>query len=186
VSRLTFVTRNKGKFQEALGVLGPLGYDLVQDARGYPELQAETLEEVARAGVEHLRAAGGPAPPFFLEDAGLFVDALGGFPGVYSAYVYKTIGNQGLLRLLEGRPRTARFEAVLAYHDGESTRLFRGACPGRIVEQERGTGGFGFDPIFVPEGEGRTFGEMDLAEKERVSHRARALDALAAALRPRT
>ncbi|HLF16181.1 MAG TPA: non-canonical purine NTP pyrophosphatase, partial [Candidatus Thermoplasmatota archaeon] len=79
--RLTFVTGNPGKARELAAALAPHGVEVVQDPRGYPEMQADTLDEVAAFGADHLLASGLP-PPFVLEDAGLFVDALQGFPGV--------------------------------------------------------------------------------------------------------
>ncbi len=178
--RLTFVTGNPGKLQEARQVLGP-GIELDQDAHGYAEVQADTLEEVARAGLEFLAAR--LDPPFFLEDSGLFIDALSGFPGVYSAYVYKTLGCPGVLSLLEGvgdDRRTARFEAVIGYRDPDGhDHLFKGSVDGWIASQERGSHGFGFDPVFTPKAlaqgpNGPSFAQLDPAEKNRLSHRGRA------------
>ncbi len=92
-----FVTSNKGKYAEAQAIFG----DLVQRDIGYAEIQADTLEEVALYGM--IEVAARLQGPVMLEDAGLFVEALHGFPGVYSAYVQKTIGNAGILRLMEGQ-----------------------------------------------------------------------------------
>jgi len=185
--RLRLLTGNPGKLAELQAALDGLGVEVVQDDRGYPEIQADTLEEVAEAGAGHLLATG-IEPPFVLEDSGLFVDALEGFPGVYSRYALDTIGNEGLLRLLAGVPepeRTASFRADLCYIDADrGVHHFAGACPGRIAEAARGSGGFGFDPVFVPDGEpsGRTFAEMDLAAKNRLSHRGQAVEAMKAYL----
>jgi XTP/dITP diphosphohydrolase len=125
--------------------------------------------------------------PYFCEDAGLFVDALSGFPGVYSRYVFSTLGCDGILRLLQDVPeaqRGARFRAVVAYVDPQrNVHLVRGEARGRIERAPRGDKGFGFDPIFVPDGERRTFAQMTPAEKGGVSHRGRALDALVEHLR---
>lgn len=182
--KLTFATGNAGKFAEARAVLEPLGHTLEQWDRGYPELQADTLGEVARAGVDAL--AGVLEPPFFLEDAGLFVDALGGFPGVYSSYVHRTLGWEGVLKLLDGvDDRGARFEAVIGFAEGKEVRLVRGVCPGTIAAVAAGEHGFGFDPVFVPEGHARTFAEMDVHEKAPLSHRGRALAAFVALLEDR-
>ncbi len=172
---LTFATGNKGKFAEARAVLEPLGYELEQYSEGYPELQADTLKEVARWGAEWLD--GRIEPPFFVEDAGLFIDELDGFPGVYSSYVYQTLGWAGILRLLEGgEAHAARFEAVIGYHDGGEVRTFRGVVEGAIASRARGNRGFGFDPIFIPKGANRTFAQMEPEEKSALSHRARALE----------
>lgn len=175
---LTFATGNPGKIREARARLGPLGHEVEQWDKGYPELQTDTLQEVAAFGLEQLE--GRIDPPFLLEDAGLFVDALGGFPGVYSSYVFQTLGWEGILSLLAGQEgRSARFEAVVGFYDGEQPRFFQGVVEGAIADEGRGEHGFGFDPIFVPEDHRRTFAEMTLEEKGKLSHRRRALDALA-------
>ncbi|MDX1610760.1 MAG: non-canonical purine NTP pyrophosphatase, partial [Candidatus Thermoplasmatota archaeon] len=96
----------------------------------------------------------------------------------YSSYAYATLGWQGILELLEGREdRGAHFQAVIGYHDGEQDRFFSGRIDGTISREARGEHGFGFDPVFVPEGHKRTFAEMSVAEKGELSHRARALAA---------
>lgn len=178
--RLRFVTGNAGKVREAREALAAVGVEVVQANVGYPELQADDLATVARAGAEDVaRRLDGP---FFLDDAGLFVEALGGFPGVYSSYVYGTVGLEGILRLLEGETdRRARFEAVVAYRDpvGE-VHLLEGVCRGTVPEARLdGAQGFGYDPIFVPKGEVRSFAQMPASEKNAMSHRGRALAALA-------
>jgi XTP/dITP diphosphohydrolase len=164
-----FVTGNKGKFQEAEALIG----DLVQQNIGYTEIQADSLEEVAIFGISELskRLEG----PFIIEDAGLFIDVLSGFPGVYSAYVFDTIGNEGILRLMKNiGDRGAAFRSVVAYAEqGLEPQLFMGEVRGNITTEPRGTGGFGYDPIF--EVDGRTIAEMELDEKNKISHRARAL-----------
>lgn len=181
--RLTFVTGNKGKVAELAALLSPQGIEVVQDGRGYPEVQAPSLAQVTEAGADHLLRSG-LAPPFLLEDSGLFVDSLRGFPGVYSRHALETIGIRGLLRLLDGPgPRGARFESDLLLVEGPRTRHhFHGACAGTIAHEARGEGGFGFDPLFVPEGEARTFAQMPLSEKGRLSHRGKAIGRLLAYL----
>lgn len=178
---LTFVSGNAGKVAELRALCAPLGIAVRQDARGYPEVQAATLAEVCQAGADHLLASG-LRPPFVLEDSGLFVAALRGFPGVYSRHALDTIGCAGLLKLLvdvEAEVRTAAFQTHLLYVDAAGRRHgFDGACKGRIAERPAGTGGFGFDPVFVPAGpglDGRTFAQMDLAAKNAVSHRGQAV-----------
>lgn len=182
--KLHFITGNAGKAREAAEKLAPLGIEVEALPVPTVEIQADTLEEVARAKAEVLRPL--VPRPFFVEDAGLFVDALRGFPGVYSAHAYRTLGNAGLLRLLPARTeRTARFRAVIAYvADEGEPRLFAGECEGRIAPRPRGTQGFGFDPIFLPKGARKTFAELSTDGKSRISHRGRALDALAAHLPP--
>src|ERR1041385_6234664 len=128
--RLTFVTGNAGKASELRAMLAPLGVEVVQDKRGYPEIQADTLHEVAEAGARHLLASG-LAPPFVLEDSGLFVSALRGFPGVYSRHALDTIGTAGILQLMAGvelESRGAAFQACLLYADAAGAlHAFEGA-----------------------------------------------------------
>jgi XTP/dITP diphosphohydrolase len=118
--------------------------------------------------------------PIIVEDAGLFIGALNGFPGPYAAYAYKTIGNRGLLRLMENvENRKAEFQSVVAYFDAEpkSPICFKGEVAGEIVKEERRgdcKSGFGFDPIFKPASCNKTFAEMSLTEKNKYSHRAKA------------
>ncbi len=169
---ICFVTGNRHKYEEARKILGNIEMKHVP----YPEIQADSLEEVAEYGIEFLK--GKLDCNFFLEDSGLFIDSLNGFPGVYSAYVFKTIGNDGILRLMENNgERKARFESVIAYYDGE-VHLFKGVCKGVIAYEKHGKGGFGYDPIFIPEGEERTFAEMSAEEKNRYSHRGKAMEKL--------
>jgi len=173
--RIAFVTSNRGKVEEAVRYLQPLGIDVYQLYFPYPEIQADTLEEVAEYGAKWLSERVGGR--FFLDDSGLFIDAFDGFPGVYSAYVYKTLGIDGILKLMEGvENRKARFRSVLAYWDGE-LHLFTGEVEGEIVDSPRGTGGFGFDPVFQPSGFETTFAEMTTDDKNKISHRGRALRA---------
>ncbi len=179
---LVFVTGNEGKLEEARRKLAPVGVELTQDAGGYPEVQADSLEEVARYGARALMER--MEAPFVLDDSGLFVHALGGFPGVYTSYVHRTLGLPRVVGLLEGEvDRSAHFQAVVAFGDpgtGE-VELFTGRVDGTVAEEVlEGPHGFGYDPVFVPEGFREPFSRIPPAEKNRVSHRGRALDALAA------
>ncbi len=181
---IAFVTTNEGKFREVSAKLEEVHVKLVREDRSYPEIQTDRLEKVVRFAATVLddQIQG----DYLIDDSGLFIDAFGGFPGVYSAYVYKRLGCAGILKLLEGaRTRTATFETVFLLRTGMEHEVFHGACSGAIADRERGKGGFGFDPIFIPEGATKTFSEMTLAEKNAVSHRAAAVEALVAFLRER-
>ena len=189
--RLCFASNNTHKLDEIRPLLPP-GLELLNLAdigchEELPETQ-DTLEGNARQKADYVRQYYGVA--CFADDTGLEVTALAGAPGVYSA---RYAGPQReaadnvakLLRELAGRPdRTAQFRTVvaLAQADG-TTRTFAGAVAGHIAKAPRGAGGFGYDPVFVPnEGDGRTFAEMSGAEKNQVSHRARAVAGLVAHL----
>lgn len=174
-----FVTSNKGKYAEAEAIFS----GLLQRNIGYTEIQADTLEEVAAFGMTEvvLRLKG----PVMLEDAGLFIEALQGFPGVYSAYVQRTIGNAGILRLMQGMEnRNAYFKSVVAYSEpGMQPVMFSGEVHGQIGIEARGSKGFGYDPIFYVDGV--SLGEMEIVEKNRISHRARSMRALECWLKDR-
>lgn len=167
-----FVTGNKGKLEEAKAILG----DVVGKNIGYVEIQADSLEEVALFGMKEVLER--VDDPVMLEDAGLFVGGLKGFPGVYSAYVFDTIGNNGILNLMRNvKDRRAVFRSVLCYAEpGMVPKIFKGEMWGVITNEPRGTGGFGYDPIF--EVEGKTLAEMGTDEKNGISHRGASIRAL--------
>lgn len=113
--------------------------------------------------------------PIVVEDAGLFIESLKGFPGPYSSYIYKKIGNSGVISLLENSAnRRAYFQSVAVFLSSEMDEPshFIGQVKGEIVKRKRGDKGFGFDPIFKPQNSSKTFAEMSIDEKNRLSHRA--------------
>ncbi|WP_456327065.1 XTP/dITP diphosphatase [Archaeoglobus sp.] len=170
--KVYFVTSNEGKFREVKEIGRKYGIEIDWIRRKYLEPQGSDLEEIAKISAQILSEE--IKEPFFLEDSGLFIEALKGFPGPYSSYVFKTIGNEGILKLMDGvEDRRAYFLAVIAFWDGEKVLTFKGRVDGRIAEEMRGDKGFGFDPIF--EYNGKTFAEMG-EEKNEVSHRRRALE----------
>jgi len=177
MEKFYFITGNKGKFREAKDKLGYLDIELIQKNMGYLEIQASDLKEIALFGInycsERLKS------PFFLEDSGLFIEELNSFPGPYSRYVQDTIGNDGILKLLSNiKNRSAYFKSVVGlYKDGP--HLFEGISRGTIANEMSGQGGFGYDPIFIPEENSRTFGEMTTKEKNAFSHRGKALEIMA-------
>ena len=141
------------------------------------EIQDDSLENIAKASA--IDAAEKCRLPIIVEDAGLFINALNGFPGPYSSYVNRTIGVEGILKLMKNiEDRSAYFLSAVTFYDPASgeLKIFRGKVDGKIAEEARGESGFGFDPIFIPiEGDGRTFAEMGAEGKNKFSHRARAL-----------
>ena len=188
-----FMTGNVGKVREAKHALEPLGFEvkqLVVEGVEILEPQCDDLEIVARSKLHQAQAhLPHPDDALMVEDAGLFVDALDGFPGVYSAYVLKTLGCNGMLKLMEGNNnRNAEFQAVAALLLDGDVFISRGVCQGVLAAKASGEDGFGFDPIFVPnnlerEGivhatNGLTFADVDLSIKENFSHRRKALDGL--------
>ncbi|MCZ7391836.1 MAG: XTP/dITP diphosphatase [Candidatus Methanoperedens sp.] len=171
--KIVFVTGNAHKVKEAGDILSPLGITVEQNNCGYPELQEDNLEAIAKFGAQW--AAKNLNQEVMVDDSGLFIEALGGFPGPYSAYVFDTLGNERILKLMEGeKNRSAVFKCVIGYcRPGEEAIVFSGEVNGEIAKGIRGSAGFGYDPIF--EVGGVTFGEMKEEEKNRLSHRYRAL-----------
>ena len=166
---IRFVTTNEGKVREAREYLG----EVEQFDYDYTEIQHDDLAEIAAHGAREAFDAAGGDDSVIVDDSGLFVEALGGFPGPYSAYVEHTVGIERVWRMVEAEEnRRASFRGVIAYCDGSTVETFEGAIRGTIVAP-RGDGGFGYDPIF--EHDGRTLAEMSTEEKNALSHRGRAL-----------
>lgn len=174
------LTGNLHKFREGKLLLSEWGLELRLLKGEKIEIQSDDLERIAVHSVE--RVSINDPRPIIVEESGLFIEHYNGFPGPYSSYTLRKIGLAGILKLMEGvENRRAQYRAVIAYKQGFELRLFQGSVQGRISEEPRGTGGFGYDPIFIPEeGDGRTFGEMTIEEKNSISHRARAFRALGA------
>lgn len=177
------LTSNPNKLREGQLLLLETGFELRQIRAEKLEIQAEDLESIAAYSVE--RISPNDPRPVIVEESGLFIEHYKGFPGPYSSYTLKKIGLMGILKLMEGvEDRRAYYKSVIAFKHGCELRLFQGSVWGRISGESRGTGGFGYDPIFIPdEGDGRTFGEMTIEEKNSISHRARAFRRLGAWLR---
>ncbi|MFN8535157.1 MAG: RdgB/HAM1 family non-canonical purine NTP pyrophosphatase [Dehalococcoidia bacterium] len=186
VEPLLIASNNPGKHRELVRALGGLPYDVVTLAeRGI----RATIEEVGATFEENasLKATAYAAMSGLLtlaDDSGLEVDALGGEPGVHSArYGGADLNDAGRMFLVLERAaalgsgeRAARFVCVIAIaEDGGEPVLFRGECVGVLTEAPRGAGGFGYDPIFLPEGETRTMAELSIDEKAAISHRGRAI-----------
>ncbi|MEM4512752.1 MAG: RdgB/HAM1 family non-canonical purine NTP pyrophosphatase, partial [Acidilobaceae archaeon] len=170
--RIYVVTANPQKGAEAVAILRAEGIesDIIIDRK--LEVQSSSLEEVALKAARLAYAK--HKVPVAVDDSGLFIDALGGFPGVYSSYVYETIGIRGVLKLLENVPqRRACFRTVVAAIVPPLEIIEKGEVCGEISVEPRGERGFGFDPIFVPQGYTRTFAEMSFEEKNAISHRGR-------------
>ena len=151
------------------------GYELDHIKISYPEIQADTLDDTIIPGLRWLMER--YDRPVMIDDSGLFIDSLKGFPGVYSAYVFKTIGCDGVLRLMSGvGDRGARFECCIGFMmPGREPSISKGVAKGSISLEKAGTGGFGYDPIFVPEGYAKTYAQFEVSEKNKISHRGRAI-----------
>jgi len=168
---ITIVTGNAGKakeiasFFEGISKVNHIALELI-------EPQASNLEEIARYKVKQAYEI--LNQPVIVDDTGLFIKSLNGFPGVYAAFVQGSIGNDGILKLMKNiTDRSAYFETVIAYADDAGIRTFNGRVDGIISESPSGSEGFGYDPIFTVNG--KKLAEMSVEEKNKLSHRARAL-----------
>ncbi|ADP77706.1 dITPase [Methanothermus fervidus DSM 2088] len=170
MKKVIFITSNLHKVSEARKIFEENNIEMEHRNVKYYEIQG-SLEEVASHAAKKL--AEKLNHPVIVEDAGLFIKALNGFPGPYSSYVQKTIGNKGILKLMENiEDRQAEFKSVVGYCEpGSKPKIFVGVVKGNISTEEIGDKGFAFDPIFYPEGYKKTFGELDPEEKNRISHR---------------
>jgi XTP/dITP diphosphohydrolase len=200
--KILAATRNPGKQEEIRRILRPAGLEIVfpddiwlrESSEGEALEAANSFEANARRKAEYFAKLS--SLPTLADDSGLEVLALGGAPGVHSkrwagasgsAAEVDAANNAELLRRLSGLPeskRLARYRCVLVFLRAANTIpvISHGDCTGRILEAPRGTGGFGYDPLFFSDELGKTFGEASAEEKDRVSHRGRALRALARSL----
>ncbi len=186
MNRLLIATNNRGKVEELRALLHELPVQLVTPLE--INLELDVLEDgstyAENAGKKALAFAKASGLVSLADDSGLEVEALGGAPGLYSArYLSKPGATDAdrrayLLKNLGDKPRPwrARFRATVAIAvPGQRVQLAEGECRGEIIPEERGTGGFGYDPIFFIPELGRTMAELDMDEKNNVSHRARAV-----------
>lgn len=190
--RLVVASHNAGKVREIAALLGPFGFEPVSAGDlGLPEPEETETTFAGNAALKARAAAAASGLPALADDSGLEVFALGGDPGVYSARWAgpdKDFGAamQRVWQRLSsaGEERGARFVCALALAmPGDGVEVFEGEARGRIVWPPRGNKGFGYDPIFEPDGHTRTFGEMNHDEKLPLTHRARAFEKLVASLK---
>ena len=167
-----FVSKNDHKFNEIKELLsknGPITMHVEHKKIELREIQSNSLVEVAIAKVKQAFELVGEE--VFVEDDGLFIESLNGFPGVYSSFVYDTLGNNGIIDLLKNKTnRSATFKSVIAFSEGKLAKTFIGETKG-LISNNIHDGGWGFDPIFIPVNTNECFGEMDLKSKNKVSHR---------------
>lgn len=167
---LYFASSNRHKFLEAKAILETFGIKLGFFKCNLTEIQSDKIRDIAFQ--KSIDAYHQCKKPIIVEDDGLFIDSLNGFPGPFSSYVYKTIGNQGILKLVK-RNRKANFQSVISYCDKKiHPKLFEAQLVGKINKNSTGKG-WGYDPIFIPNGKKKTFAE--LSDKNEISHRYKAL-----------
>ena len=174
--QVTFASTNRNKYLEEQAILAPFGIRVDFAKIDLVELQSDSLEQIAkdkaRSAFDSLKK------PVIVEDDGLFIAALKGFPGQYTSFVFQTIGNAGILKLLSGSTdRLAFFRSIIAYTDGKKVSISEGLVKGKISEIAF-EGGWGYDPIFIPDGSQLTFAQLK-QEKNNYSHRRKGLEKFA-------
>jgi len=176
MNSLYFLSSNINKFIEIYQILHQYNIDVKFLNIKLREIQADTLNEIAEEKSKYAFKA--VSKPVIIEDDGLFIHRLNGFPGPNSSFVFKTIGNSGILKLLYHiRDRSASFVSVFVYNDGNTVRTFVGKSEGRVSSKIKGPG-WGYDPIFIPTGSELTFGQLK-NRKISISHRGKAISAFA-------
>ncbi len=165
-----FASSNRHKYTEAKKILGNFGIRVGFFQCNLEEIQSNSLNKIALKKVQNAFVQ--CKKPVIIEDDGIFIESLKGFPGPFSSFVFKTIGNNGILKLVSNN-RKAVFQSVIGYHDKHNgSILFKASLEGKISKLSKGKG-WGYDPIFIPNGKKKTFAE--LIEKNTISHRYKAL-----------
>ena len=172
---LCFVSSNLNKFREIEPILRQYGIVSQLIEMSIQEIQSESVQRIAEAksnyAFQHLLR------PVLIEDDGFYISSLNGFPGQYSSFVYKTLGNQGIMKLMLNKVnRRASFLSVIAYNDGHTLKMFSGKTQG-MLSKVVDNGGWGFDPIFLPKNTNKTYAELSrLSRKSFYSHRRKSIE----------
>lgn len=171
MNEILFITGNSKKVEEVKAITG---LNVIAKNLDIPEIQSLDVEEVAKA--KALSAFNLTGQPVIVDDTGMSIESLGGLPGALVAWFLDTIGARGILNLLASeKNRKASVSTCIGYADESGASVFTGTIHGSISESFRGDGGFGYDPIFIPEGHDRTYAEMTGDEKNEISMRKIAL-----------
>jgi XTP/dITP diphosphohydrolase len=183
MKEVLFVTSNSHKVSEANMIGQMFGVSFSQVNLMYPEIRSDSVRAVAEEGAKYVYEK--LKRPIIVEDSGLYIEALNGFPGAYSGLVYKMLGFQGILKLMDGlKERKAQFVSAVGYCDKDALEVFEGVADGTITEEPRGKSGFAYDPIFEPIGGKKTFAE-DHKHKNEVGHRRKSIELLCRYLKSR-
>ena len=183
--KIIIATKNKGKIKEFKNILSDNKFEISSliDINNLPDINEDgnSFKDNAVKKSRHIFEMTGK--PCIADDSGLEIDYLNGAPGVKSSRFCgistpQKLKNEKIISMMKGakeNERSAQFKCVIAYTDNNEKKAFDGICKGRISDKPKGENGFGYDPIFIPEGFDKTFGEIDEDVKNRISHRAKAL-----------
>ncbi len=170
MKKILFATGNKNKVREAQSIL--------QIELEIADLELDEVQSMDLVYVAKKKAEGAFAilkKPLIVEDVGVFISALNGFPGPFAKFMEESVGNKKLLDLLKDEAdRKIKVQCVVAFHNGKEVLTFLGEVNGEIAFEERGTDGWGFDPIVIPDGQAQTYAELGFEKKNELSHRKKA------------
>jgi XTP/dITP diphosphohydrolase len=180
--QIRFLTRNPGKFRELEQLLDPAKYALIRDTKEIHELQTVNMDVLIRDKV--LKAFKIIRHPLIVDHTGLAFDLLNGFPAGLTSVFYDKLGDDGIASLIGGSAnRNVTAITLIGYCDGRKVHSFRGEARGVVADSPRGTDGFQWDKVFIPDGFDKTYAELGLKKKNEISMRRRAFDAFAAFLK---
>jgi XTP/dITP diphosphohydrolase len=173
--KLVLVTQNPHKLKELTPLFKKYKVEFDTTSLEKHEIRSESIEEIAqlaaKVAYETLQQ------PVVVDDTGFFVDSLNGFPGSYAGIILNFIGFEGILRLMTDKnERASVFKTAVGYFDGETLESFVGTMSGSVARESAGVGGFGYDPIFIPDGFTKTYAELTFDEKVSISHRTKAFE----------
>ncbi|MFW9925515.1 MAG: XTP/dITP diphosphatase [Candidatus Thorarchaeota archaeon] len=172
---IVLVTQNKHKLKELTPLFNKYSVEFETTSHKKHEIRSDDIEEIARVAAKVAFEA--LDRPVVVDDTGFFIPALNGFPGSYAGIVLEFIGYEGILKLMIGKTeRASTFKTAVGYYDGQTLESFVGTMSGSIAVKSAGVGGFGYDPIFIPEGYPKTYAELTFDEKVRISHRTKAFE----------
>jgi len=184
-NKVYFATGNDKKILEAKEILSKFDIQVERIKIDKVEVQSNRLERIVLYSLKQILE---DSRYIIVEDSGLFIRGLNNFPGPYSSYTFKKIGCEGILKLMQDKKdRTAKFVSVIGLKNKKNRAfLFKGEVNGKIAYKKIGQFGFGFDPIFIPDGYEQTFAQMEISQKNTISHRGRAFRALGEWMRSQT
>ena len=167
---LIFLTGNQHKLREAKNILNTPIQNIDFDIEEIQGTSEEIIKHKIKLAYQKIQK------PLFVEDVSLEIEAWNGFPGPYIKWLNKSVGREGVSKLMQNETnRNANVICLIGYHDGKKVHIFCGEIKGTIAKKARGENGFGFDPVFIPNGYSQTFAEMTSEEKNKISHRTLAL-----------
>jgi len=171
INNVTVITSAPHKIREINEILGTKHKVTTRDI---PEIQSLNLDKVIKAKVKNAYTIF--KKPVLVEDISFELTGLNGLPGTFVKFFIQTLGAEGVAKLIKGKNNEAKAIAAVAIYDGKNLKIFKSEIRGKVISKIRGENGFGFDGLFIPNGSTKTFAQMAIADKNKVSHRGKALN----------